>query len=503
MERLFLECAVRAILLVAGTAMVLYATRVKAAAAKHSVWTGVVAFMLVLPIWTAWGPKISLRLLPSLPQLTATAQIPPAGTMPTALLPSPSVSAWQATLFGVYLMGLCLLLFRLAIGTVRAQRLIRSAVILDDIRTSSSCATPVTMGFFHPVVIFPENWRQWPQKQLDAVLTHEGEHARRRDSLVQWLALLNRALFWFHPAAWWLERTLSALAEEACDNIVLARGHSPGEYAECLVDMARSVTRSGARLNVAGMTMPGSRLPQRIRQIMEGTQAPCISRRRMASVVAACTITCTAFAAGTLDHARKDISSQRAVMQADSKPAARPAAKFVLGDLRIEGNVHDPDGVRDRILNKWKDREFDDAKDLADSVMEVGVRRDFQDRGYFKVVAQDPVSKRLGLMDGKERMLLIVTITEGDQFRLGALAIQNVPPDRSLTIPAATLREQFQLRNGDLFNVSEVRAGLERVKRLYDAKGYGNAKEEPETTIDDAHRVIDVTIRITQGLRTN
>jgi hypothetical protein len=70
MERLFLECAVRAVLLVGGTAIVLYVTRVKAAAAKHSVWTGVMALMLVLPIWTAWGPKACLRLLPPVAQVT-------------------------------------------------------------------------------------------------------------------------------------------------------------------------------------------------------------------------------------------------------------------------------------------------------------------------------------------------------------------------------------------------------------------------------------------------
>jgi outer membrane protein assembly factor BamA len=190
------------------------------------------------------------------------------------------------------------------------------------------------------------------------------------------------------------------------------------------------------------------------------------------------------------------------VTQADTESAAHPATKFALGDLRIEGNVHDRDGVRDRILNKWKDREFDDAKELADSVMEVGVRGDFQDRGYFKVFANDPVTQPLGLVDGKQRILIIVTITEGDQFRVGNFAIENEPPDRPLSIPAATLREQFHLRQGDLFNVSEVRAGLERIKGLYDAKGYGGTKEEPATAIDDAHHLISFTLRITEGLRT-
>jgi len=139
---------------------------------------------------------------------------------------------------------------------------------------------------------------------------------------------------------------------------------------------------------------------------------------------------------------------------------------------------------------------------LANAVVEVGIRGDFQDRGYFKVVAQDPALQPLGLLDGKQRFLIIASITEGDQFRLGVLTIQNVPLDHALSIPTETLREQFHLRNGDLFKVSELRAGLERVKRSYDAKGYGDAKEEPEITIDDAHHLINVTLRITEGLHT-
>ena len=45
------------------------------------------------------------------------------------------------------------------------------------------------------------------------------------------------------PLAWWLERHLSALAEEACDAAVLARGHDPYEYSGYLLELARSVGR--------------------------------------------------------------------------------------------------------------------------------------------------------------------------------------------------------------------------------------------------------------------
>jgi Surface antigen variable number repeat len=306
--------------------------------------------------------------------------------------------------------------------------------------------------------------------------------------------LLNRALFWFHPASWWLDRHLSALAEEACDNVVLERGHNPREYSEYLIDLARSVTRSGARLNIAGMAMPGSSLPRRIRRILASGSVPHTSRTRMVCVGIACAITCTAFAAGRLDHT---------VVQRPPASVPPSATKFVLGDLKIEGDVHDRDGVKDRILKAWKDREYNNAKDLADAVMEVAVRGDFQNRGYFEVVVQDPALRSLRPLDGKQRILVITTITEGDPYRLGVLTIQNVPLDHALRISAATLREQFHLRDGDLFNVSEVRAGLERVKRSYDAQGYGEAKEEPDINIDDVNHLVNVTVRIIERLRTN
>jgi uncharacterized protein (TIGR03435 family) len=156
----------------------------------------------------------------------------------------------------------------------------------------------------HPRTILPKRSREWPQAQLDAVLAHEGEHIRRRDPLFQWIALLNRAIFWFHPLAWWLERRLSGLAEEACDAAVLAQGHDPRDYSEYLLDLARSVERAGARIEAVGMAMPGIGLKHRIRQILSGVPVPRISRPRMACTVAACAGAAAVFAVGTLVRAQ-------------------------------------------------------------------------------------------------------------------------------------------------------------------------------------------------------
>jgi hypothetical protein len=319
MERLALECAVRAALMAAATAAVLAIWRVKSAGARHLAWAGMVVMMLALPLWTAWGPKAPLRVLRA-PAATAVAVAEIRLTGPVALpaggsRPQPASSPWSAVAI-VYLLGAGVLLARLGLGAVRAHLLRRAARDRDGRLTSPSCAAPITLGWGRPAVILPEDWTSWPPEHLAAVLAHESEHARRRDPLVQWLALLNRAVFWFHPLAWWLERRLSSLAEEACDAAVLARGADPATYSECLLEMARRVAGAGSRIQVWGMAMPGSHLSRRIRQVLSVSPAR-TTRTRAAGALVACALLSAAFAATVVEH--------RQAPAEPPSPAAAPA----------------------------------------------------------------------------------------------------------------------------------------------------------------------------------
>jgi len=311
------ESAIRVTLIAAIIGLVLFVMRIKTASVLHAVWASIVVLMLLLPAWVGWGPKASIPVLPP-DQSPAIELLPP--SLPTGLVDAtPHTSPvredrgynWREyAIPGIYLLGVCALLLRLAIGTIRASRL-----------TSASCVVPVTVGFLHPRIILPESSREWPRAQLDAVLAHEGEHIRRRDPLFQWLALLNRALFWFHPLAWWLERKLSGLAEEACDAAVLARGCDAREYSEYLLDLARSMQRAGTRIDAVGMAMPGIGLKHRIRQILSGIPAPRISRPRMACTVAVCAAAAGIFAAGKLVHAQQGLAFEVASIR-PSNPKA-------------------------------------------------------------------------------------------------------------------------------------------------------------------------------------
>jgi uncharacterized protein (TIGR03435 family) len=317
------EFALRAALIATGTAAILAALRIRSAAARHAAWTAVVLAMLALPVSLAGGVRVFVPVLQPAPTTvgttidsrgavqseSATAIGPgaPAEHLSATIGPASESNNqqarpldWEAALFGIYLSGMLVLLIRLVLGTVQANRLRATAVIRDGRLTSARCVTPITVGWFTPALILPDGWDRWPAAKLGAVLTHEKEHARRHDPVVQWLALLNRAVFWFHPLAWWLERRLSTLAEEACDAAVLAAGHSPHDYSEYLLEMARSVSRDGRRLQLVGMAMPGTGLTHRLRLIFQELPMMRVSRTRVVCTMVFCAMSSGMFASGTL-----------------------------------------------------------------------------------------------------------------------------------------------------------------------------------------------------------
>ena len=288
MAALVIEWSLRITLLALGTGAVLTLLRVRSAAARHRAWTAVLLAMLLLPAWAAWGPRIPLAadevvsiVLPEpVPQTTRPAPaVPSAPAAPPApALPQPPGPApWIAA---VYFLIAAALLARLLAATLWTRSLQRQTRRIDGVLTSPACSAPITIGWLRPVMLLPEHWTGWTERQREAVLLHEQEHVRRRDPLIRWLSLLNRALFWFHPLAWWLERKLAVLAEEACDEAVLARGHAPDEYARYLIDIARSVEQAGSRLRLHVAFGDTAALTRRVRRILRMPPAPALSRAR-------------------------------------------------------------------------------------------------------------------------------------------------------------------------------------------------------------------------------
>lgn len=311
-----LESAVRATLIAAAAAAILRVMGVRQPALRHAVWTGVVAIMLTLPLIVVRVPGVEAPLLPSprwQTQPVSRIAVEPA-TIPTASVTAPSAARaevapaasadWRAIVLALYLLGVVYFVVRLAVGVLRVRRFVREATPTDGHLVHPSSAAPVTVGYLRPSVILPAAYRLWPATQLGAVLVHEKAHVRRRDPLIHCLVLLNRAIFWFHPLAWWLEREIPQLAEEVCDAEVLARGYRPKEYAECLLNVARSVAEAGARLAVPGAAAVGVGLTARIRTLLLSPAPSPVSRLRVACIVAALVSAAGVLGIGSLAQAQ-------------------------------------------------------------------------------------------------------------------------------------------------------------------------------------------------------
>jgi outer membrane protein assembly factor BamA len=137
-----------------------------------------------------------------------------------------------------------------------------------------------------------------------------------------------------------------------------------------------------------------------------------------------------------------------------------------------------------------------DAKSLLDEFLEVGVTGTLRHRGYFHAKAEGEAD--LLSADALERRYsFTVRIAAGRQYRLSGIRFMTVADPPSATIFAqARLRTLIPMRQGDVFNISRVRQGLESIMRLYQSRGHLDATVEPDTLVKDDSRVIDLVFRI-------
>jgi beta-lactamase regulating signal transducer with metallopeptidase domain/tetratricopeptide (TPR) repeat protein len=106
---------------------------------------------------------------------------------------------------------------------------------------SSRISVPVLWGVFKPVLLLPADVVTWPVERLRVVLMHELAHLKRFDGISLIATRIAVSIFWYHPLAWSLERAGRSECERSCDDLVLAAGTKPSEYADHLLAIARSM----------------------------------------------------------------------------------------------------------------------------------------------------------------------------------------------------------------------------------------------------------------------
>lgn len=357
---LIVEVSARAALLVAGVAVIMAALRIRSARMAHRAWVGVALALIALPLVVAWGPAVAIPVAGDAPHWMAgeATVAPPAAAGEVDAAPHVAVPAAAASAGAVagarvlpvlYIAGALGLLARIIVGVVQAAGLRRQATLVDGRLTSRRCSTPITVGLRAPVVILPVTWTSWSERELAAVLAHEHEHARCRDPLAALVTLVARALFWFHPLAWWLPRHVARLSEQACDVAVVAAGHDADVYAASLVRFARAQARAGARVALSGNAMGGLALAQRLRLL----QSPSVVATGCGRSVAA-GLACTAIVVICCVGTPVTMSAVAAQPQAAATPPPSAPWQLVMTE---HFEIHHQGEQSDRIADTAREAE--------------------------------------------------------------------------------------------------------------------------------------------------
>ena len=115
-------------------------------------------------------------------------------------------------------------------GISRAVRL----RVVDDL------ASPITAGWWRPVVLIPASLiTGMPAHLLEALLAHELAHVRRLDYLVNLGQNVVETLLFYHPAVWWISGRIREEREQIADDIAATQLGEPRRLALALSELER------------------------------------------------------------------------------------------------------------------------------------------------------------------------------------------------------------------------------------------------------------------------
>ena len=129
---------------------------------------------------------------------------------------------------------------------------------------------PAVVGWLAPVILLPAGLAAGiAPEQLEMLLIHELAHVRRHDFLANLVQTAIETLLFYHPAVWWVSRTIRSEREACCDDVVVTATGDRLLYARALALIeqlrAESPATRFARLPVAA---DGGNLLPRIRRIL-------------------------------------------------------------------------------------------------------------------------------------------------------------------------------------------------------------------------------------------
>ena len=267
---------------------------------------------IVLPAGLA--AAIDAADIPATAGRSSTAPVQPADESPSAadafrILTTKAAAAaepWLPTCAALWLAGVIAAAVRLVVGWTLTRRLVATAAPLPDaswqtrlarwtsalgiaapirLLASARVDVPIVVGWLRPVVIWPvAAVTGMPPEQIDAILAHELAHVRRHDVLVNLLQSVIEAVFFHHPAAWWISAQVRAEREHCADELAI-RALAAGQAGSRISYATALLSLEERRQAILAAAANGGSLGDRIRRLVGVEQQSGHPARLAAAVV--------------------------------------------------------------------------------------------------------------------------------------------------------------------------------------------------------------------------
>ena len=175
----------------------------------------------------------------------------------------------------------------------------------------------------------------------------------------------------------------------------------------------------------------------------------------------------------------------------------REGEKIEIKNIRFSGNKKfSADDLRDQMETKaetwfsWIDESGIYKKDILKLDM-FRLEAYYQDHGYLRARVQEP---NINIDQKNKEINISISIEEGSRYRVGK--ITSKPDD---TVSADDILKVLQMKSGDVYSLSKVRAGILNISDLYSERGYAYADVNPITKINENSRTVDVSIEVDRG----
>jgi outer membrane protein insertion porin family len=186
-------------------------------------------------------------------------------------------------------------------------------------------------------------------------------------------------------------------------------------------------------------------------------------------------------------------------------------AKIKIGKIDFQGNKVYSDASLRRALKKIKEKSLFHmfGKKIIWSKENWGedsenLKKFYMNHGYKDIVVGEPkvelIARKPQGRTQKEknyRMVVVVPVEEGKQFRMGSLSIKG-----NSVFPSESLRKLYEVKSGKTYNYSKVEEGNEALRTLYQSRGYIYAYTNQSLVVrKDQPDTVDVVVELLEGDR--